>query len=398
VRILVLTPTFLPTVGGAELAIYEIYRRLSASHQVRVLTRKVGKKQSRGLNLGDVNIEVVKFQDKVTLKKKPRAQIRWGTVPPFSLSAVEALLRACRQFKPDVINAHYFVPTGLAAVLAQCLLGIPVVLSLVGRDVPGPATPTLWKHYGRMIAGLAADVICVSEYCRCALYGSPNGGKGQTIHYGADISEFSPQVSSAGLRRKLGLRESARVLFALQRLSREKKVEVVIESMGYVAGEMNDVVLIVGGEGPEEARLRELSTRIGVSDRVIFAGFIPQEELPHYYSLADLFVFHSLYETFGIVLAQALASGTPVVSVNCTAIPELVEDGVDGVLVPPNGPRQLALGIMHLLKDAPLREIYGKRAREKALAKFNWDTIAQHYKKVLQNAVSTSGLPRGAIR
>jgi len=168
--------------------------------------------------------------------------------------------------------------------------------------------------------------------------------------------------------------------------------------MGYVAGEMNDVVLIVGGEGPEEARLRELSTRIGVSDRVIFAGFIPQEELPHYYSLADLFVFHSLYETFGIALAQALASGTPVVSVNCTAIPELVEDGVNGVLVPPNGPRQLAAGIVHLLEDTALRETYGKRAREKALAKFNWDTIAQHYEKVLQDAISASGLPRGAIR
>jgi glycosyltransferase involved in cell wall biosynthesis len=380
-------------VGGAELAIYEIYRRLSASHQVQVLAREAEKEQSRSPHLGDVNFEVVRFQDKVTLKKRPRAQTRWGAVPPFSLSAVGALLGACRQFKPDVINAHYFVPTGLAAVLAQRLLGIPVVLSLVGRDVPGPATPPLWRHYGRMIAGLAADVIYISEYCRCALYGSPNGGKGQTIHYGADTSEFSPQVSSAGLRGKLGLGESARVLFALQRLSREKRVGVMIESMRYVSRKMNDVVLIVGGEGPEETRLKELSARIGVSERVIFAGFIPQEELPHYYGLADLFVFHSLYETFGIALAQALTSGMPVVSVNCTAIPELVEDGVNGILIPPNEPHQLAAGIMRLLEDATLRETYGKRAREKALAKFNWDTVAWHYEKVLQAAASASGLP-----
>jgi glycosyltransferase involved in cell wall biosynthesis len=394
VRILVLTPTFLPAVGGAELAIYEIYRRLSGPHQVQVLTREARKEPSHGLNIGNVNIEVVRFQDKVTLKKRPRAQIRWGAVPPFSFSAVKALLRACRQFKPDVINAHYFVPTGLAAVLAQRLLRIPVVLSLVGRDVPGPDTPPLWRYYGRMIAGLAAEVIYISEFCRCALYDSPNGGKGQVIHYGTDISEFGPRVSSTGLRRKLGLRENARVLFALQRLSREKRVEVVIESMGYVAGQMNDVVLIVGGEGPEEARLKELSACIGVSERIIFTGFIPQEELPYYYSLADLFVFHSLYETFGIVLAQALASGTPVVSVNCTAIPELVGDGVNGILVPPNEPRQLAAGIARLLKDAALREIYGKRAREKALAKFNWDTIAQRYEKVLQDVVSASSPTR----
>ncbi len=391
-RILALSPTFLPTVGGAELVIYEVYRRLASSHEVCVLTPEI--ELDRQVNWAAdeyperFNFRVKRFDDRLSLLKLRGHRMLRGLIPPFSLSAGQALTHSVQELKPEVINSHYAVPTGLAAVVIGRMNDVPVVLTFAGRDVPGPTTPPLWKFYDRLIARLATDVTYISDYCRIAIHGALHKGKGRTIYGGVDVHEFNPQVQGQSVRRDLGLYNDSLVLFALQRLSPEKRVDVLLRSMTHILKGHHKVLLVIGGRGGEEPYLRNLSRELGIEDHVIFTGYIPGKELPHYFAMADIFVFHSTYETFGLVLAQAMAAGKPIVSVRTTAVPEIVEDGANGILVEPLNPQAFAEAVLTLAADGDLREKMGQSGRDRAVQKFDWDHIAAQYETVLMDTAS----------
>ncbi len=398
-RILALSPTFLPIVGGAELVIYEVYRRLASSHDVCVLTPEIELDRQVNWSADEYperfNFEVKRFVDRFSLLKLRGHRMLRGLIPPFSLSAGQAMARAVQELKPDVINCHYAVPTGLAAVVIGRMNHIPVVLTLAGRDVPGPTTPPLWKFYDRLIARLATDVTYISDYCRVAIYGALHEGKGRTIYGGVDVHEFNPQVQRQSVRRDLGLHNDSLVLLALQRLSPEKRVDVVLRSMTHILRGCENVSLVIGGAGSEGPYLRELSRELGMEDHVIFTGYIPDNELPQYFAMADIFVFHSTYETFGLVLAQAMAAGKPIVSVRTTAVPEIVEDGANGILVEPLNPQAIAQAVLTLAADGELREKMGQSGRHRAVEKFDWDHIAAQYETVLMESASSQTRERG---
>ena len=188
------------------------------------------------------------------------------------------------------------------------------------------------------------------------------------------------------LRSRLGIEAGAFVLFSLQRLDRLKRVDVVIEAMKQILRRDRDVCLIIGGKGPDTARLKQMAGAAGLAERIRFAGFIPDAEIPTYFQLADLFVFHSTYETFGIVLAEAMNFAKPVVSVDNTAISEVVDDGSTGILVPTGDSGALADAVLRLKQDAGLRAEMAAAGRQKAVSMFRWDRIAPMYATVLTAA------------
>lgn len=389
-RMLVLTPTFLPIVGGAELVIYEVYRRLSSTHEVFVLTPKLQMdrrvKSPADHHSQAAHFMVGTFEDRFNLLKLRGHRKLRGLIPPFSLSAIRAMASSVKELKPEVINAHYAVPTGLAAIVIGGVQGIPVVLTFTGRDVPGPATPPLWKYYDRLIAKLATDVTYISDYCRTAIHGALHKGRGRTIYGGVDVHRFNPRVEGLSVRNHLGVAGDALVLFALQRLSPEKRTGIILRSMSHILNRYEDVILVIGGKGSEELYLRALAGELGIEDHVLFTGYIPDEKLPEYFAMADIFVFHSTYETFGLVLAQAMAAGKPIVSVKSTAIPEVAENGTHAILVEPLNPEAFSEAVLMLAADPELRQKMGRNGRERAVQKFDWDRIAAQYETVLTQA------------
>jgi len=124
-----------------------------------------------------------------------------------------------------------------------------------------------------------------------------------------------------------------------------------------------------------------------MADRVRFIGFIPNEDLPCWYRKADLVVLPSVYETFGIPLIEAMASGTPVLATRVGGIPEIVEDGRVGILVEPGSVEQLADGIRNLIRDDKRLFQMGEEARQMVIDKFSWDkavtTLLQYYREIL---------------
>ncbi|WP_035251948.1 glycosyltransferase family 4 protein [Desulfocurvus vexinensis] len=395
-RILVLTPTFLPVVGGAELLLLHVFRRLAARHDILLLTPHLAPEllAAHGNPEYDalVNFEVRRYADRVSLMRIPGHRASRGAIPPFSLSAVGAVVRAARQFRPEVLNVHYCMPTGLAAWAAQRLLGLPTVLSLTGRDVPGPGVPPLWGVWHRLVGRACAGRTYVTDYCRRAVYGPGAGaGAGVVIANGVDDAPPSPPGAVAALRAELGVPPDGTLVFALQRLDAVKRVDVLLRALPLVLREHPRTVLAVGGTGPEAGALRALARGLGVAGAVRFTGFLPAAAVPLHMDAADLFAFHSTYETFGIVLAEAMIRGRAVVSVADPAIAEVVDHGRTGLLTPVGDHEALARALGDLLADPAQRAAMGEAGRAKARALYGWDALAGQYEAALARAAGGGG-------
>jgi glycosyltransferase involved in cell wall biosynthesis len=114
---------------------------------------------------------------------------------------------------------------------------------------------------------------------------------------------------------------------------------------------------------------------------------VPEPEVGKYFSLADVFVFPSVLETFGIVLAQAMAAGVPVVAAKSSAIPEVVRHGVTGLLSAPLDVEAMTQSIALLLRDEQLRTSLGKQARQVAERRYDWNQVAMQYERILWDTV-----------
>jgi glycosyltransferase involved in cell wall biosynthesis len=249
-RILVLAPTFLPVIGGAEIVLYEVFRRLSDIHEIRLVTpylpqSLISQYATRNEDY-PFDFQVVRYHDKWTMMKIRGHRVFKGLIPPFSLSAVSALRKQVKSFRPDLINVHFTMPTGLAGFIANTFWDIPSVLTLNGRDVPGPGVPWLWKHWHRIIARGYADTTYVSDYCQKIVFGQNDTG---TITWnGVDFNRITggnPQKIIDGFQLK-----NKKILFSLQRLSKEKNVGLILQALSKVIAKDREVVLLLAGTRP----------------------------------------------------------------------------------------------------------------------------------------------------
>jgi len=127
-----------------------------------------------------------------------------------------------------------------------------------------------------------------------------------------------------------------------------------------------------------------LAGELGIHKQVHFVGYIPREQLGSYFRACDVFVFHSTFETFGLVVAQAMSYGRAVATVRNTALPEVLGDA--GFLVETRDWRALGDAMMKLVQDEALRRRLGESGRARAETLFNWDRVAEQYEAVLARA------------
>jgi phosphatidylinositol alpha-mannosyltransferase len=208
-------------------------------------------------------------------------------------------------------------------------------------------------------------------------------GEFRIIPSGVDLGRFHPGVSPRPERRS-GQR---RILF-LGRLDARKGIDVLLQAFPAVLKSVPDARLAVVGNGPMEPRARKTAEELGVSDSVEFLGSALPEDLPRVYAGCDVYCAPSLGgETLGIVLLEAMASGTPVVASRIPGYDETVRDGVDGMLVPPRDAEALSSVLAGLLTDEPRRRALGAaglaRAQEYAWPKVAMQTL-DYYRELLR--------------
>ena len=171
-----------------------------------------------------------------------------------------------------------------------------------------------------------------------------------------------------------------RVLF-VGRLAPQKGVRTLVAAVRLLENPNAQVLLV--GDGPERPSLEHEVTRLGLEDRVHLLGFVPHDRLPAVLTHADLLVLPSLYEELGTVLLEAMWASLPVVASKTGGIPEVVTDGVNGLLVPPSDSEALARAIDRALANPDLALRLGAAARERA-KNYDWDTLADRVLEIYQ--------------
>lgn len=210
---------------------------------------------------------------------------------------------------------------------------------------------------------LSDMIIAVSEYSATDLSSrGVNRNKIEVVPNGVDISTYQPGPSSIDFERW------ETILLYVGPLAERKGLKYLIGALPTILEKHPDTGLVLVGGGDNE-NLVQLAERIGVRDRVSFEGFVPENVLPDYYRAADVFVFPSLLEGFGMVLVEAMASGLPVVSTTATAIPEVVGDA--GLLVPPRDEDAFASAVSSLIA-ADDYDQWCSRSRMRVQKKFTW--------------------------
>ena len=175
-----------------------------------------------------------------------------------------------------------------------------------------------------------------------------------------------------------------RVLF-VGRLAPQKGVSALVAAADLLEDPSAQVLLV--GDGPERPKLEREAKRIGVGYRLRFEGFVAHERLPAALAHADMLVLPSLYEELGTVLLEAMQAGLPVVASNTGGIPDVIEDGVNGMLVPPGEPEALAHAINHLLADRDLARRLSEGAQERA-KDYDWEVLAERVLRVYQDVTA----------
>ena len=188
--------------------------------------------------------------------------------------------------------------------------------------------------------------------------------------HGIDTGFFRPTPVTSDLRSRLGLTREEPVILFVGFVTPRKGLSYLAQALPLVRPSPR--LLIVGRWGGD-ARSRFLNLLGTMADRVVEVGYVPDEQMPAYYSLADVYVSPSLLEGFGLPLAESLACESPVVAARTGAVAEVVGPG--GILVPPRDPVALADAVSHLLSDPPLRRELGKRGREHIVHQFSMDAM-----------------------
>ncbi|WP_265501149.1 glycosyltransferase family 4 protein [Paracoccus beibuensis] len=261
------------------------------------------------------------------------------------------------------LHNHFAQASCTVALLAARLAHIPFSFTLHG---PADFTdPKLWRLDEKIRA--ARFVACISHYCRSqAMLASPHAqwSKLHILHCGVE-----PDRYDAAPARGQGL------LF-VGRLAAAKGVPLLIDAMAAIRNRCPGAHLTLIGDGPDRTRLEEQVRARNLQDAVSFLGYRSQDEVTEALSLAALFVLPSFAEGVPVVLMEAMASGRAVVATRITGIPELVEDGVSGRIVPPGDGAALADAVCAILADPDQAARMGAAGRRKVRAEFDIATEA----------------------
>lgn len=251
----------------------------------------------------------------------------------------------------DLIDAHYFFPDGVAAVILAKQLGKPVTITARGTDLNLIPDYYIPRKMIQWAASEADGLITVCEALKETLTGLGVAGERVTVlRNGVDLEQFCP-IDRVESRQALGIDADARMLLSVGHLIERKGHDIPLRALPELTG----VGLVIVGEGEKRRELELLAEDLGVSERVRFAGMVSQDDLKLYYSAADALVLASSREGWANVLLESMACGTPVIASNVWGNPEVVSCREAGVIMEDKTPLGCTDAYLRLFRDYPDR-------------------------------------------
>lgn len=261
------------------------------------------------------------------------------------------LARLKKQLNPVMISAHWMYPDGMGAWLAAKLLGLPLVTHALGCDI-NDYSRYFWRRlWIRLTLRGSNNVITVSSQLRerCIEIGG-DPARLKVVLNGVDGDKFQPRDKQAA-RQQLGLPADRKIVLFVGNYNVEKGLEYLVEGFKAVADARPDALLCIAGSGPLEQAIQQQIDRLGIGARVKRVGRIPHADIPAYLNAADLLCLPSLREGCPNIILEALSSGTPVVSSNVGAVPDILATlpFKAGILVEPRNPAAISQALLEAL-------------------------------------------------
>jgi glycosyltransferase involved in cell wall biosynthesis len=317
-----------------------------------------------------------------TMDRDVHLRMRAALLGPFyTLAAARALSRLIRRVKPDVTQAHWLVPNG---VVAAAVKKTPLVVSLHGTDVY-MAEKRFMRPAARFALGRTDALTGSSQDLVDRALAVRRAPRARFIPYGVDPVRFDGKdPRKASVRAALRVPTGSSLILAVGRMVPKKGFDVLIEALA----RLDDTgwVAVLAGEGSDLESLRARANALGLGERMRYPGGVAHDELPAYYSAADVFVMPSVRDRAGNVdglpnvVLEAMASGTAVVASSIGGIPAVITDGATGLLIPERDENALAEGLARLLNSPDERASLGAAARRKVQAELTWQVVARHYR------------------
>lgn len=391
-KILIATDNYFPNINGGAL-----------------LTRNLGQHFVAKGNSVTILCPAQRFRNTSIKKAGVKVRgIRSFKIPPYIYPGnfriplifnTKLLREIILEEKPDVIHIHdhFMICDGVVKIAKQ--LNIPIVGT--NHFMPENLIHYLYPPYSPKFVEETIYTFAwkqfVSVYNRLDLVITPTqtaanilkkGGIKKprvAISNGVDLSRFNIQVNKSEVKKKYKIPEGKPVLLFVGRLDKEKKVEVVLESLRIIT-ESQKAHLVITGKGQQQLFLSNLARQLNISSHITFTGFVPEEDLPKIYRIADIFVMASTAELQSVATLEALASGLPIVAAKAIALPELVHQGKNGFLFPPNNSKSLAKKVLMILNNSKLKNKMSSQSLKIVQAHDFTQTVKEHlsiYKQVV---------------
>jgi glycosyltransferase involved in cell wall biosynthesis len=373
-RIAIVASDYAPTVGGVQTAVRNIARHSARlGHCVTVLSAQPRR-----------DVPASEVIDGITVHR-----FGWGRRPLFTLPlralwTLVGMGRVLIGFKPDLVYIHFLSINALYVLLLHHVLRFKMVASARGNDIQGiPIRSRMQRWMLRRLFQRADGVLFCSSYVQRDAAPFLEGVSARTIigvvGDGFDADEFKgakPYV------------QSAPYLLAMGRLVHKKGFDLLIQAFARVSHEFPRLQLLIAGDGEERQPLQELLDRLELRDRVKLLGFAERQETIRLFLGCEFFVLSSRIEPFGIVVLEAMAAGKPVLATKSGGVVDLVQPGVNGLLVEPQMPA-LAEGMREMLSRPEETRRMGERAAG-SIEKHTWAAVTEEFLQVFTAIIGRS--------
>lgn len=306
----------------------------------------------------------------------------YALLPLAALALRRAVAERLESARYDAVHAHWVVPNAALVTDVVRVSGVPFVISLHGSDVflaerSRPARALARRAF----AAAGAVTACSDDLHRRSLALGALPERTRTVPYGVDVTAFAPRADAPEVRARLGVPQDAFLVLAVGRLVEKKGFAHLVEAAARTGG----VRVVIAGDGDLRAALEAQVRATGAP--VTLPGALSREAVAAALSEADVVVVPSVVDGAGNVdglpnvLLEAMAAGRPLVASRVAGIPQVIEDGRNGLLVPEKDTRALAEALRRLLREPETRARLGEEARRTAVRQLSWDVAARRFEE-----------------
>ena len=308
----------------------------------------------------------------------------------FVVSAAWYCLHNVREFRPDMVHVFFGIPDGPLGWFLKRVYRLPYIVSLRGADVPSDEVKRFASHYKvlrpliRYLWRDADALVAVSNGLRSHTEAVAPDIPVQVISNAIDLSQFTPP-------RHREPEGPVRLLY-VGRFTIPKNVATLIESVDALAQrEVGDFELELVGEGAQRPVLERMVAERGLARRVRFSDWVPRDQIAHHYRRADIFTTATTWEGMPNTVLEAMACGLPIVGTQAPGLHELVQESVNGYLVPMKDIAALAEALALLIDNGYERRRMGRQSRLLVERHFAWEQIAAQYVQVYCQVLARVG-------